>query len=393
MSEPQKPHWSERLALGLELLAGLLLLIRHFHPGFLAGQLLPCLALGLAPGSFFTLRGRSAGWAYRLGLAGGLIGFMFANGGLKLEAVGGALRNVRLILAGTLLLASQPLLGAARWRFLLRAREIGFSYAQSLRVVLIGSFFNLFIPGATGGDVFRAYLAARAGGKTGQAVASVVLDRLAGFPALALIVTAGLLLNFSLWSSGGALRPFVGVAVIMGGLCLVGLVTALGGGWIGRKLAAGAESWPALRRWERAWAATHASLSGRGIGPAILISVIAHLANLGAAYIFAQAAGVTGVPGRAYLLLIPLGLAANAVPLSPGGVGQGEGAFYLLFKSVSGLESTGAAAAAMMVCLRLGQLFYALIGGALYAAGHHDIDLARQAAAAATEPPAEDAAK
>ena len=53
------------------------------------------------------------------------------------------------------------LLQTERWRRLLRVQEINLGWWRTLRVYLIGAFFNLFLLGATGGDIVKIYYAMR----------------------------------------------------------------------------------------------------------------------------------------------------------------------------------------------------------------------------------------
>jgi hypothetical protein len=49
------------------------------------------------------------------------------------------------------------------------------------------------------------------------------------------------------------------------------------------------------------------------------------------------------VPAGYFFLLVPLGLVAIAVPISPAGIGVGQAAFFALFRIVSAAHATAAA--------------------------------------------------
>ena len=63
-----------------------------------------------------------------------------------------------------------------RWLILLRIENPGFSFIESLRITLIGSFISNFLPTSTGGDVLR--IICLTDRKPSSRVAIVLLDRL-----------------------------------------------------------------------------------------------------------------------------------------------------------------------------------------------------------------------
>jgi uncharacterized membrane protein YbhN (UPF0104 family) len=113
---------------------------------------------------------------------------------------------------------------AVRWRLLLRSRGMEVSLARSLRLVMVGSFFNYAMPGSTGGDVVKAYYAAARSDRRADAIMSVVVDRVVGL--LGLVLVAGLAGLLVVLHRGGAGNP---------GLerCLLRTCTATGYLWLG----------------------------------------------------------------------------------------------------------------------------------------------------------------
>ena len=70
------------------------------------------------------------------------------------------------------------LAGAVRWHHLLRALALPYPFGTTFRAFFAGQFFNAFFFGACGGDLYRAYAAARRHpGREAEAAASVVIDR------------------------------------------------------------------------------------------------------------------------------------------------------------------------------------------------------------------------
>ncbi|HEY5792314.1 MAG TPA: lysylphosphatidylglycerol synthase transmembrane domain-containing protein [Chthoniobacterales bacterium] len=75
-----------------------------------------------------------------------------------------------------------------RWNWLLKTLDIALPPLRVVRLYFVGLFFNLFIPGGTGGDLVKIYYTAREkpDQKYGAAM-SVILDRVFGMLALILI--------------------------------------------------------------------------------------------------------------------------------------------------------------------------------------------------------------
>ncbi|MBN1755178.1 flippase-like domain-containing protein [bacterium] len=74
-----------------------------------------------------------------------------------------------------------------RWGFLLRAKGLGISFINTVRIYLIGFFFNNFLPTGIGGDIARAYHISRISTKLKEAVASILVERLLGLVATLMI--------------------------------------------------------------------------------------------------------------------------------------------------------------------------------------------------------------
>ena len=89
------------------------------------------------------------------------------------------------------------LLTALRWQMLLAARGAHLSTWYLVRSVLIGIFFNNFLPSTVGGDVYRAYDTAEQVGSKTESITVVVVERLTGMFALGLFGVFALLLGFS----------------------------------------------------------------------------------------------------------------------------------------------------------------------------------------------------
>src|ERR1700736_3462310 len=78
-----------------------------------------------------------------------------------------------------------------RWQILMRVQGMFMSWRRAIVLFFVGLFFNLFMPGYTGGDFARLfYLMKEFPEQKKEAILTIVMDRLIGM--LALIVTAGI---------------------------------------------------------------------------------------------------------------------------------------------------------------------------------------------------------
>ncbi len=260
-----------------------------------------------------------------------------------------------------LLLFVTYLVTAWRWRELLGAVDVALGLGEAVRLNLVGAFFNMAVPGSTGGDVVKAWYAARATRRGVRAVLSVFADRIVGLLGLALFAAGALVV---LAGSPGleAARTITLVALVMLGA----------GSWVVLS--------PRLRRWlglgrlasrlpfhtvlsEVAAALRLYRERPRALLLALLVSMGNHALASVAVYLLAGGLGIQGLTFGRALALVPVANLFGAIPLLPGGWGVGEAAFAYLFSRV-GIPPTEAVT--LSVVYRLGMLVTSLPGGALW---------------------------
>src|SRR5207247_5591605 len=92
-----------------------------------------------------------------------------------------------------LLMGLTIVLGIARWRMVLRVHGFELSWSRAAEISFVAHFFNSFLLGSTGGDLMKAYYAAReTHHKKTEAVVTVFVDRLVGV--WAMLLFAGLIM-------------------------------------------------------------------------------------------------------------------------------------------------------------------------------------------------------
>lgn len=268
----------------------------------------------------------------RLAIGVTLIAVLIRSGSLDWRSLGNLLYSFPLgqtalgLLFGVLLLTS--------WRLcvLLQARGLELSMSASLRLTLIGAFFNTGLPGTMGGDLVRGWYAlARNQGHRVEIATVLLLDRAIGVSALLLWP----LLAAPMVQDTLAASPTLVLLIFGPGTVLI--VCALGVAMFVRFSGDRVRLPPLLSRLPAAVALERSigtlRIGRRDAGPLALalgISLAAQTASAVALWLLVRAAGSPSA-SPSVVLVVPLGFLVNALPLSPGGIGVGEVAFDRLF--------------------------------------------------------------
>jgi len=228
---------------------------------------------------------------------------------------------------------------------------------NALRLTFIGLFFNNVIPGATGGDLVKGVMVAKENpGRGAEALVTVLVDRVFGMVALAILALTVILVH-------GDPR----LEVLRQGLVIGLVICAVGAALYASKtfrrkagLSALVDRLPLqdkLRSIDRA--ALVYMKSPAFVVVALLFSFANHALVCLGAYFLGQALGAS-VGLVDYLVIVPVANLVTAVPLAPGGWGVGELAFRQLFLLIGASPALGVA---VSVTFRLSQLALGLFGG------------------------------
>jgi uncharacterized protein (TIRG00374 family) len=323
---------------------------------------------------------KGLGLLLKLALVVALLWFLARKGFISLDATRRAFTHADRMIPAIVALVAAMLLGVLRWHWLLRGHGIVLPATRTLTFALIGNFFNLALPGAVSGDVVKAFYVARERpGRRGDALASIVFDRVAGLAGLVLLAAAALLLEIDAVRGTrllAAIQFFITVAaavvvVVFAHLFLVSarrdpLLRAL------RALE---------RRVPRARTATtlyqslrhyrgHPRLVVTALAMSVLLHCLVCLAFLG----FWRALEPVRAPILSLFVVVPLGLLVTVIPIAPAGMGTGHAAFSWLFVLLG--SNTGANVFSVFVVV---QLALAGIGGLVYLGfrGHGARDVPR----------------
>jgi uncharacterized protein (TIRG00374 family) len=281
--------------------------------------------------------------------------------------------DISLFLDAAWLFAILPLLAlaggsveAVRLGLLCRSQQAQLGFRHGLRLVLVSVFFNFFVPGGTGGDVSKMYyLAADNPGKGLELAVVVFVDRVTGLLGLIITVMILALINVPLVSGYPLIRWLLGTLAAV--LAVVAVFALLFYAGVFRRSVIFRyirEKLPLQHYVDRTAGAVNAF---RFHKLALLLAVVISVLGNGAMVLMFLLAGTVFMPdaaGATVCFLAVLGMFANALPLTPGGLGVGEAAFEGLF-GMLGMS----AGAMLMVSWRLGMLPLGLLGGLYYITG------------------------
>ena len=268
------------------------------------------------------------------------------------------------------LMAMTIVLGVVRWRMVLRVHDFNLPWSRAAEISLVAHFFNSFLLGSTGGDLMKAYYAAReTHHKKAEAVLTVFADRLIGLWAMLLFAGVMMLPNLGLIAAHSRLRAVCVVVVAMIAACTVLALLAFRGGV--SKSWSGARDW--LRRLPKGDHINRLLESCRQFGrqPLFLTRTLGISMALNAFCVLQLLVLCWGlqikVPVLAMFLIVPIIICISAVPITPAGLGVRENLFvFLLAGPTLGVPPTLALAVSLLAYA--GSLFWSVIGGFVYVA-------------------------
>jgi uncharacterized membrane protein YbhN (UPF0104 family) len=208
-------------------------------------------------------------------------------------------------MGGSLVLALGLMwVGAVRWGMLMRA--FGATGVPGnltlLRLILVGLFYNTFVPGAIGGDIVRGALSRRLFDNKATPYVVVLLERLIGLSALGMVFVFGVLVGPDLFDLSN-IWPWI-AALVAGGALLFAIA------WNTDRFGSLFKKIPAVHHPK--------SLQG-----AAAISFVGHAFSVAIFWVLVWGLGLP-VDVTVLLQVVPLGLLAAVIPLAIVGIGPRE---------------------------------------------------------------------
>ena len=296
------------------------------------------------------------------------------------EGPAGLWRTLTLISPGAfalsfVLMGSTIALGVMRWRMVLRVQGINLPFGRAAEISLVAQFFNSFLLGSTGGDLMKAWYAAReTHHKKTEAVVTVFVDRLVGLWAMLLFAGLMMIPNFRpMFLEGFGPTQVSGPAglVILGmlaGCTVVGFLAFRGGV---SKRWSGARSW--LRRLPKGAKLEQSLDSCRKFGrePFFLtrtlgISMFLNVLCVAQWMVVGRGLGLDIAP-LTLSVTVPVVICIAALPITPSGLGVRETLFVHMLDEFSNAgPSLATSALSLSLLAYAGSLAWSLIGGVVY---------------------------
>jgi len=259
------------------------------------------------------------------------------------------------------------LLQTQRWFLLLRVQGVGMSWLRTLKIYMVGMFFNLFLLGSTGGDVVKIYYAMQeAKTRKEAALLSVLVDRIMGL--LGLVVLTAVVVSLR-WRELMAHQLTQALLLVLAGV-MGGMLAVIAIGFFVDRLGLSQRvpAWMPLHKRivEFAKAFSIYARDGQILGATLGISVVCHICNFCAFYFAARALGE--FPGWVGLLdvssVMPIIMTITSLPVSLSGVGVREGLFENLFAVMFATPKSVAVPLSLLgFCFTV---FWAVVGGFIY---------------------------
>src|SRR3984893_18581537 len=221
-----------------------------------------------------------------------------------------------------------------RWQILMHVQGMYMSWRRAIMLFFVGLFFNLFMPGYTGGDFARLYyLRGKFPKKKKEAILTVVMDRLIGMAALVLAALATTVLRWNWLQRTPQATVLLWVLLSM----LIGfvLITAASFAATGFKLVDRLpEHFPFRDRLVETSEAYHLfARSKRSLLFAFLLSFPVLFSFYGAFYCTGRALGA-GISILDMCSIMPIVTAIISLPITPSGIGFRESLLGILLNDL-----------------------------------------------------------
>jgi uncharacterized protein (TIRG00374 family) len=304
----------------------------------------------------------------RVAVAAGLLVFLFRK--IDTDSLFRGLEHAAdrwpWLISGIVMTFFGLLAGAVRWQRVLAVQGITFTTRKIMHIYFIGQFFNAFMLGACGGDVIRAYYAAKGHeGKRTEIAMTILMDRAIGL--FITIVFCCLMIPFRIHifldNEGPRGAGFLMIAFLVAsiaGMLVLFRKNIFEHFALFRKLEDGTRIGPLIRRAYEAFFLykNHPRL----LWSSTFLSILSLAFFTLACCSFGQALEID-VAGVDYFVLFPIITVLMAAPLTPGSLGVREALFVSLFKAVF----VGKADAIMMsLMVYAGGVFWSVVGGVVF---------------------------
>lgn len=274
-----------------------------------------------------------------------------------------------LIVAVTVWMASE------RWRILLSVNVGAFQRWLIFKLTCIGMFFNFAMPGGVGGDMVKGYYLVKGSENRTHAIAGLLMDRIVGLYCMLLAAVIVMTIDLSHVLATPKLKL---IYATMTGSWLIGTIFFILA--LSQRTHNSTNNFlsklsfiPGVSLGHKLFKAfTEFSHSKKAILNSGLISAFAQLLSIFLFYFIGVKLGFDSLQFYKYIIIVPIGFIVTALPLTPGGVGIGQAAFYFLFELY--LPGSGVVGSTGITTLQLMQFIVGLFGAWIFIRAKKHLD-------------------
>jgi uncharacterized protein (TIRG00374 family) len=251
---------------------------------------------------------------------------------------------------------------AVRWKVLLNTQRVKLSNTTLSATVLIGSFFNNFLPTSIGGDVFRAYDASKKGNISLGSSASVILvERFSGVVSAATYAIIALFLGFTAIGHQSVMVPIIiffvislvlGFLIINPSLFRLGKITSRFRFFrkIANKLTNVSNTLASFKKYKAA------------LVEVMIFSFLLQFSVILNWWLASMALGIE-LDLTAFIFIVPVVATIAMIPISIGGIGLRENSLVFIMVAM-GVSNERAALCSLLILFML--IIMGVIGGVIY---------------------------
>ena len=251
---------------------------------------------------------------------------------------------------------------AVRWKTLLDTQKAALGVRTLTVSVLIGFFFNNFLPTSIGGDVFRAYDASRKGKiQLGTSASIILVERFSGIVCAATYAIAALFLGFTTIGNQSVIVPiviFFVITIILAFLIINPSILKPG------KLF---DRFRILRKLKGKLSDVYGTLQSfkkykMALAKILVFSFLLQFAVILNYYLAARALGID-LSLTSFLFIVPVVTTIAMLPISIGGMGLRENSLVFIMIAL-GAANDKAALCSLLTFMML--IIIGIIGGIIY---------------------------
>jgi hypothetical protein len=251
---------------------------------------------------------------------------------------------------------------AYRWKTLLNTQDVRLSTATLSVTVLIGLFFNNFLPTSIGGDVFRTYdVSKKAGIPIGKSASIILVERFTGVICATIYAIVALFLGFTTIGGQSIIIPIVIFFVICVAIAIIIINPSIFGiDKLFRKFSF-------LQKMREKLSSVFNTIESfkdykMALFKVLIYSFLLQFAVILNYYLAALAVGIDlGI--TAFIFMVPVISIITMIPVSVGGIGLRENAIVIIMAGLGVMEEK-AAVCSLLILVML--LIVGIIGGIVY---------------------------